>query len=221
MKLYLSSQKFGNNISFLKEWIQNHGKRILLIFNALDAKGEDKIANNVKEDMSLLEQIGFEVKVVDLKEYFDKKDKLKNDFKQYNTFCIMGGNVFVLRQAMKYSGFDIFLKEISQNNNYLYIGYSAGSCVLSPKLDIFKNVDNPINFYNKDDEVVYDGVNLIDYIFIPHYKSDYHKSYLIDEIVEKCQNKNIKHKTFSDGEIIIEKQVSVTLTKEVNKCLIK
>lgn len=203
MKLYLSSKKFGNNTKFLKEWIQNHDKKILLIFNALDAKGEDKITNNVKDDICLLEQIGFEVKVVDLKEYFNKKAQLKQDFKQYNTFCIMGGNVFVLRQAMKYSGYDIFLKEISHNDNYLYIGYSAGSCVLSQKLDIFKNVDDPINFYNKD-EVIYDGINLINYVFIPHYKSDYHKSYLIDEVVEKCKEKNIKYKAISDGEVIIE-----------------
>lgn len=117
----------------------------------------------------------------------------------------MGGNVFVLRQAMKYSGFDIFLKEISNNDNYLYIGYSAGSCVLSQKLDIFKYVDDSINFYNKD-EVIYDGINLINYVFIPHYKSDYHKSYLIDEIVEKCKKENIKYKAFSDGEVIIENQ---------------
>lgn len=54
----------------------------------------------------------------------------------------MGGNVFVLRQSMKHSGFDIFLKEISNDDNYLYIGYSAGSCVLSKRLDIFKNVVN-------------------------------------------------------------------------------
>lgn len=77
---------------------------------------------------------------------------------------------------MKHSGFDIFLKEISNDDNYLYIGYSAGSCVLSKRLDIFKNVDEPINYYNKD-EIIYDGINLIDYVFIPHYKSNYHKAY--------------------------------------------
>ena len=33
---------------------------------------------------------------------------------------------------MKYSGFDIFLKEINEHD----IGYSADSCVLSEQLDI-------------------------------------------------------------------------------------
>lgn len=203
MVLYLSSQKFGDNDDFFKKWINNHNNKILLIFNALDAKGQDKINNNVKEDINLLKQIGFEVTVIDLKEYFDKYNKLKKICQNYNAFCIMGGNVFVLRQAMKYSGFDTFLKEISNNDNYLYIGYSAGSCVISKELDILKKVDEPIDFYNKG-EIIYDGIGLISYTFIPHYKSNYHKAYLIDEIVDTCKKYNIEYKTFRDGEVIIE-----------------
>ena len=203
MILYLSSQKFGDNCDFLKKWINNHNNKILLIFNALDAKGQDKINNNIKEDMGLLEEIGFEITVIDLKEYFDKYDELNKICQNYNAFCVMGGNVFVLRQAMKYSGFDTFLKEISNNDNYLYIGYSAGSCVLSKRLDIFKSVDEPIDFYNKG-EIVYDGIIFINYTFIPHYKSNYHKAHLIDEIVNKCKNEKINYKAFKDGEVTIE-----------------
>ena len=61
MVLYLSSLKFGDNNDFLKKWINNHNNKILLVFNALDAKGQDKINNNVREDMNLLKQIGFEL----------------------------------------------------------------------------------------------------------------------------------------------------------------
>ena len=111
MILYLSSQKFGTDTTFLKEWIIEHGNKILLIFNALDAKGQEKIDNNVNDDISLLEQIGFKVKVLDLKDYFDNQEKLKKICLGYNSFCVMGGNVFVLRQAMKYSGFDTILEE--------------------------------------------------------------------------------------------------------------
>lgn len=203
MILYLSSQKFGDKCDFLKKWINNHNNKILLIFNALDAKGQDKINNNVKEDISLLREIGFEVTTIDLKEYFDKYEELNKICHNYNTFCVMGGNVFVLRQAMKYSGFDTFLNELTNNNNYLYIGYSAGSCVLSKELNILKTVDEPIDFYNKG-EILYDGIGLIGYIFIPHYKSNYHKAYLIDEIVDTCKKDKIKYKAFRDGEVIIE-----------------
>ena len=104
---------------------------------------------------------------------------------------------------MKYSGFDRFLKEISNNANYLYIGYSAGSCVLSKRLDIFESVDDTIDFFNKS-KIIYEGIGLIDYAFIPHYKSNYHKAYLVDEIVNICENDNIEYKAFRDREVIIE-----------------
>lgn len=203
MLLYLSSQKFGNNTSVLKEWILNHNNKILLIFNALDAKSKEKIDNNVQEDIKLLEEIGFEVKVVDLREYFEDVEKLKNDFIKYNAYCIMGGNVFILRQAMKYSGLDTFLQDMSRSEDYLYIGYSAGSCILSKDLKVLDIIDEPVKFYERD-EIFYDGLNLINYTFIPHYKSNYHKVKMVDEAVEKCKKENIDFIAVKDGEVIIE-----------------
>lgn len=203
MKLYLSSQQFGKDISILKEWIQIHGNKILLIFNALDAKGEEKIFMNTKEDKELLEKIGFDVAVMNLRDYFGNPKKLAKEFLNYPAYCVMGGNVFVLRKAMKYSGFDIFLKQISSNPNYLYMGYSAGSCVLSNDLKELAIVDEPLSFY-EGTEVFYDGIGLIPYLFIPHYQSRYHKSYLIDQVVETCKKKNIKFQAVKDGEVIVE-----------------
>lgn len=115
----------------------------------------------------------------------------------------MGGNVFVLRQAMKYSGFDEFLYQKSLDNDFLYIGYSAGSCVLCENLKIFDRVDEPIKFYGKN-EILYNGLNFIDYIFIPHYESDYHKVNLIQEVFEKCKIENKKFKAVRDGEVIVK-----------------
>lgn len=42
-------------------------------------------------------------------------------------------------------------------------------------------------------------------LFIPHYKSNYHKAFLIDEIVNQCRNDKINYKAFRDGKVIIEK----------------
>ena len=203
MVLYLSSQKFGEKTEYLREWIKEHDNKILLIYNALDAKGTEKINNNVKEDIFLLEQIGFKIDILDLKKYFDEKDKLEEIINNYSSICVMGGNVFVLRQAMKYSGLDEILKKFI-NRDFLYIGYSAGGSVLSKDLDVFKNVDDPIEFYDKD-KIIYNGLGLINYAFIPHYKSNYHKVHLIDEVVAKCKKEKIDYKALTDGEVIIEK----------------
>lgn len=202
MVLYLSSQKFGNDTGYLEEWLCNHDNKILLIYNALEAKGEAVIQRNSGEDKELLEKIGFDVKVIDLKNYFGKEEKLESDFKKYSACCVMGGNVFILRQAMKYSGFDNFLKN-KRNKDYLYIGYSSGACVLSKDINILNRVDAPISFYQEDD-IIYRGLGLIDYVFIPHYQSNYHKVHLIEEVVERCKENNINYKAVKDGEVIIE-----------------
>ena len=203
MVLYLSSQKFGEKTEYLREWIKEHDNKILLIYNALDAKGTEKINNNVKDDIFLLEQIGFKIDILDLKKYFDEKDKLEEIINNYSSICVMGGNVFVLRQAMKYSGLDEILKKFI-NRDFLYIGYSAGCSVLSKDLGVFKSVDDPIGFYDKD-KIIYNGLGLINYEFIPHYKSNYHKAHLIDEVVAKCKKEKIAYKALTDGEVIIEK----------------
>ena len=82
-------------------------------------------------------------------------------------------------------------------------GYSAGSCVLGNKLELFDKVDEPISFYQKD-SIIYEGLGFIDYTVIPHYKSDYHKAYLVEELVSTCIKKGIKFKALKDGEVIIE-----------------
>ena len=72
MLLYLSSKKFGNDIKILKDWINKHDNKIVIIPNALDAKSKEKIQENLKEDIELLANIGFNVKIIDLKNYFSK-----------------------------------------------------------------------------------------------------------------------------------------------------
>lgn len=202
MLLYLSSQKLGNRVDVLKKWIKEHDNKILLIFNALDAKGQDVINKNVSEDKKLLEEIGFDVSVCDLKNYFDCPEKLRADFTQYHAFCVMGGNVFLLRQAMKYSGFDQFLKGIS-SSDYLYIGYSAGSVILSKDLSGFLGIDDEI-FYRLKEDLLYEGLSLIDYLFIPHYQSNYRKVELIHNLVEDCKKNDIRFQAVRDGDVIIK-----------------
>lgn len=204
MNLYLSSYKLGNKVQFLIEWIKENGNEILLIINARDAK-EQSVREKLKiqENIKMLEDIGFSVKLLDLKMCFGNSALLREKINGYRAFCAVGGNVFVLRMAMKLSGFDEFLKD-SRNENMLYIGYSAGCCVLSRSLEGFNIVDEPINPYN-DDKIIYDGVGLLDYTFIPHYKSNHPETVLIDKVVNYMEQNGNKYVTLSDGDVIIEK----------------
>ena len=204
MKLYLSSYKLGNKTEELKKWIKEHGNKIILIPNSRDVfEDGPRKEEGIKREINSLEELGFEVKNLSLKDYFGEYEKLKRDLAGYNAFYVIGGNVFALRQAMKFSGFDRYLEEISTDDRYLYAGYSAGICLLALNLDGLHLVDEPINPYNSE-VVTYQGLGLIDYVPVPHYKSDHPESKMIDDVVEYLKQKNIKFKTLQDGDVILE-----------------
>lgn len=150
----------------------------------------------------MLQELGFDVKVISLKQYFGNPEQLEKDFSKYNAFFAIGGNSFALRKAMQLSGFDEFLKKQINSPNFLYSGYSAGICVLSPSLLGLELVDEPLNPYNND-EVMYEGIGLLDYVPVPHYKSDHPESHLVDDVVRYMLENNIKHRTIRDGEVIV------------------
>lgn len=204
MKFYLSSYKFGNKQEYLKEWIKKHGSNIAFISNSKDAKEDNESKfEKINSDIKLLEEIGFKVTKLDLRDYFGEFNKLDEMLKKFNSVCLIGGNCFVLRKAIELSGFDRFINENLSNDGFLYIGYSAGICVLSPNMKGLDLVDEPVNIYNSDD-VLYEGMNVLDYVPVPHYKSDHPESHLVDEVVEYFDKNSITYKTIKDGEVIIE-----------------
>lgn len=207
MKFYLSSYKFGNEIdkAFLKEWIKEHGNSLAFFEASRDCYEEsdlkrEKINSNIIE----LKELGFDITEIHLKDYFGKEDLLYEKLKEFKSLCFIGGNVFVLRMAMKYSGFDNILNKLMKED-ILYMGYSAGICVLSKTLEGLDIVDEKTNPYTNEENII-DGLNVFDYTFVPHYKSDHPESKLVDEVVEYLRRNQISFKTLSDGDVIIEEK---------------
>ena len=85
----------------------------------------------------------------------------------------------------------------------LYIGYSAGICLLGETLEGLDLVDEPINVYN-DDEVLYEGLKIFKETLVPHYKSDHPETEAIDNVVEYLEKNNIDFITLHDGDVIIK-----------------
>ncbi len=205
MKFYLSSYKLGEKVDKLKEMMPT-GKKLGYIPNALDFSGADpaRREQSIKKDVDELKSLGFDVEVIDLQDYFGKNGELKRKLDQLGGVFVRGGNTFVLRQAMKLSGLDEVLKGMKDRDDFLYSGYSAGICVLAPDLHSLQIVDDPNDTpYEGLEKVIFEGLGILDYMILPHYKSDHPESADIDKEVEYCKQHDVKFKTLRDGEVII------------------
>ncbi|MGB4759358.1 MAG: Type 1 glutamine amidotransferase-like domain-containing protein [Candidatus Saccharimonadales bacterium] len=204
MRLYLSSYKFGNQPDKLFALLRGNTPKVAIVTNAADMHAEPEILERYNDDKKVFEQHGLQVERLDLRNFFDKPGELQETMKQFGMVWVRGGNVFLLRVAMKLSGFDEYVKAALANDGIVYAGYSAGGCVLSPSLDGFDIVDDP----NVVQQVYglpadYSGLGIIDYHFEPHYKSDHPESADVDKEIEYLKAHNIAYKTVRDGEAIV------------------
>lgn len=206
MKLYLSSYRTGNNIDELLKWKEEHGNKIFVIPNAVDlfSDGERK-TSGIQDKCKDLETLGFETQVLDLRNFFNKKAELVDYIKGVSAFYVIGGNVFVLRAAMKMSGFDEILLELSKSRDYLYSGFSAGICVLAKDLHGIHLADEPEADPYQYGKIIWEGIGIIDYMPVPHFDTPSHpESPLMYDVVKYLEENNLKYKTLHDGEVLIE-----------------
>jgi len=206
MKFYLSSYKLGDveAVEKLKK-ILPENKRTAYISNGLDFSNDlerRKISEN--SDIEQLTSIGLEVENFDLRNYFNKQESIEKDLSQYGVIWVRGGNAFVLRQAMSLSGFDKALKNLMGNKEMLYGGYSAGIVVLGPNLHGIEMVDDSSKLpYPDQQDVIWEGLGLVEKIILPHYKSNHPESNLIDLIIERYNKDNTPFIALKDGEALI------------------
>lgn len=206
MKFYLSSYKLGDETEKLKELIKETNGKFGYIPNALDFTGADQQdkKQHCERDMKDLGQYGAKVEMLDLKNYFEKENELKAKLTELGGLYVSGGNTFVLRQALKLSGLDKIIIQNSLPNNFLYIAYSAGACLLSPSLKQYAITDNAKDFpYQQIKEQIWEGLNILDFVFQPHYHSDHPETQSTDKEIQHCIENKILFKAYKDGEVLI------------------
>jgi len=201
MKLYLSSYKIGQAGDKLKS-MAPHGK-IGYIANALDFAGADpeRRERHIERDVDELRALGLETEVINLQDFFGKQTALEEKVNNLGAVFVSGGNAFVLRQAFSLSGFDKLLL-LLKDRDFLYAGYSAGGCVLAPTLKPYEPVDKPEAAYGSSN-IIWEGLGLLDFIFIPHWESDHRESEEMRKVVEFCKKNSLAYKTVRDGEVLI------------------
>lgn len=203
MRYYLSSFKIGNEIELFTKLYRKE-KPIGYISNALDHIIDQEWLNKwTRNDIGDLTNLGFQVQPFDLREYFYDEKRLQNALQELAGLWICGGNVFVLRQAMKLSGLDKIVLSEELPKNFVYGGYSAGCCVLSPTLRAYSQVDKPdVKPYPEAPDTIWEGLGVLDFCYMPHYKSDHSETEEVDKEIDYCREQNIPFKTFRDGEVL-------------------
>lgn len=146
----------------------------------------------------------FEAEALDLQNYFGNQKALRRKLESLGGLWVAGGNTFILRQAMKLSGFDELFPVLVAKDDFLYSGYSAGICILSPSLKPIEGIDDPTDFpYPGIKEAIYEGLGVFDYAFLPHYDSDYVESIAIGKEVQRSIDNKCLFKALRDGDVII------------------
>jgi dipeptidase E len=207
MKFYLSSYKLGSteNVEKFKDMIRDTNKNVAYIANAMDFSTDlERRKNSQKADIDDLKSIGLIPTEINLVDFFHKKDELENELAKFDIIRVRWWNTFVLRQAMKLSGFDEIIKNYYNNKkDIIYGAYSAWVCVLWPTLECLKIVDDPTQKPYGEYETIRDGLWILDYSIAPHYRSDHFESEDIEKEVQNMIDQKILFKALRDGEVII------------------
>jgi dipeptidase E len=206
MRFYLSSYGMGNEVEMLKSLLPKDNKRFGYIPNALDFTGADpeRRVRQGQITMDALRQVGIDPELLDLKDYFGRESALVKKVSELGGVWISGGNTFVLRQAMSLSGLDEILKGSALRKDFLYGGFSAAGCVLSPDLHAYEIVDDATDLpYAEIQKVTWEGLGLIDFAFMPHFDSNHPESSDIAKEIQNCRDKGMPFKAVRDGEVLI------------------
>jgi dipeptidase E len=211
MRYYLSSFKLGDHAHKLPELAGYHACAGI-IANAQDHLDEASRQNNIDEAHQGLNALGFSTQVFDLRDYFDDTGSLKDDLAGYDLLWAIGGSAFVLRSAMALSGFDQVIHELLGQDRLVYGGYSAGVCVLAPHLyglELCDDTDAVAKAYGAD--LIWDGLNILDYAIVPHYDSDHHEAEFAKDMVAYYEANALAYRALRDGDVLIRNGETVEL----------
>lgn len=206
MRLYLSSYRTGDRAGSLLALLGS-GKRTAVISNALDnisPTARSIYRDEVHDPHTELAALGLETEELDLRRYFGNAEALQAKLGEFDLVWVMGGNAFVLRRAMKQSGFDDVITGMLERDDIVYGGFSAGAVVAAPTLRGIDLMDDPAEVpAGYDPEVVWDGLGLIDHSIVPHFRSPHVESAAAERAVRHMSGRGMRYRALRDGEVIV------------------
>ncbi len=206
MRLYLSSYRIGDRAGALLALLGN-GKRAAVVSNAKDAVSpgvREIYRDEVYDPHAELASLGIAARDLDLRDYFGAPERLPDALARFDLVWVVGGNAFTLRRAMRQSGFDRIIVQMLDQDMIAYGGFSAGAVVAAPALHGFELMDDPgeqPGGYAPG--VVWEGLGLIDYAIIPHYRSRHPETEAAELASRHLASRRVPFRALRDGEVIV------------------
>ncbi len=168
MKLVLTSGGISNKSieNELRNFIGKDFKDLKMLFCITASNYEGGEMNEwLIKDLEDLKKLGFKIDICDINGV--GKENFLSRFEWADVYFFEGGNTQWLRSCIKNSGLEEHLNRFLETK--VWIGASAGSCVLCPTVcnscqDLF---DENIKGYPID------GLGFVDFQFIPHFNSEW------------------------------------------------
>lgn len=205
MRLYLSSYRLGNYPEKLLE-ICGRG-RVAIIGNALDFIPDEarrKYEADVYDPRAEFVALGMQAQNLDLRLYFGNPQGLRNALGGIDLVWVLGGNAFLLMRALRASGFPQVIREMLAAGTIAYGGFSAGAVVATPTLRGIELMDDPHQLADGyPEEVVWEGMGLVDFSIVPHFRSEHPEARAAEEAVAYMDVNQLPYRALSDGEVFV------------------
>ena len=143
----LASYRLGSEPHELVRLMKG-GTRVAVIANAIDNRAPEERRYRLDREMNDLADLGLEADELDLRDYFGREDELREQLSTVEAVFVRGGDVLILALAIRESGMGEILKERLAEDTLVFAGYSAGSCVLGPRLPVFEPSAPPENRFD-------------------------------------------------------------------------
>jgi len=206
MRLFLSSDKFGDRIDLLVGLV-GQGAKVAVISNALDLippASREAYARTVHDPVAALNAAGLTASALDLRDYFGASEALAPVLEGLDMVWVTGGNAFLLRRAMRQSGFDRVAPPLIRGDKLAYGGWSAGAVVACPNLKGIEYMDDPSQVApGYDPAPVFDGLDLIPFHLVPHYDCGHAEGPAAEKVTMYLLDQAMPYRTMRDGDVLI------------------
>lgn len=204
MRLYLSSFRMGEHPDELVR-MSGRGASVAVVANAVDGAPDDVRRAAVQLELAALSRLGLRPEEVDLRDASVDGERLRRRLASFDVLWVRGGNVFVLRHAMRESGADQIVIDALRRDDVVYAGYSAGPCVLAPSLRGLELCDDLAEVTRlHGTEPAWDGLGVLDHAFVPHLDSPGHpETEAMREVAELYRASGVPYVGLRDGQAML------------------